>query len=304
VSGNDSKTGLGGASRARVWLAAARPRTLSAAVVPVAVGLAAAARGGPLDAAVAIVTLSAALLIQIATNLANDYYDYRSGADTEDRLGPLRVTQAGLVEPETVRDATFSVLVAAAALGAWLVWVGGWPILAIGVVSLLSALAYTAGPWPLAYKGLGDVFVFVFFGPVAVLGTEWLQRHALSDVALWASVPVGLLATAILVVNNLRDIDTDRVAGKRTLAVRLGAGATRAEYRAMVVGAFACLVPIAVYGAGAVGLCVFAAPLAWAEVRAVGRRDGAERNASLAGTARLHLVFGALLAASLAWSVH
>ncbi len=285
---------------AGVWLAAVRPRTLPAAVVPVLVGLASASRTGTLDLPVAVMTLLTAMLIQIATNLANDYYDFRSGADTADRLGPVRVTQAGLVAPETVRAVTFAVLAAAAVCGAYLVAVGGWPIFAIGVASLICALAYTAGPWPLAYKGLGDVFVFAFFGVIAVAGTEWLQRHSVSAVAMWASVPVGLLATAILVVNNLRDIATDRVAGKRTLAVRLGDRATRFQYAVLLGTAFVCLVPVAVSAGLGGTLAVAAAPLAVVEIRRVYTRNGAELNASLAATARLHLVFGVLLASGLA----
>jgi 1,4-dihydroxy-2-naphthoate octaprenyltransferase len=275
------------------WLGATRPRTLVAAVVPVAVGLALARGGGVLDAPVAAATLGAALLIQIATNFANDYGDFVRGADGPERLGPRRLSGAP-GGAAAVRRATAVVVALAALIGLFLVARGGWPILAIGVASLAAALAYTGGPLPLAYHGLGDVFVFAFFGPVAVAGTYYLQRGALDPRVLLAAVPVGCLAVAILVVNNLRDIDGDRRAGKRTLAVRLGAAGTRVEYLLLLATAFA-----AALGAG-VWLPLAVAPLAAREAAALWRRRGAELNASLAGTARLHLLFGALLAAGLA----
>jgi 1,4-dihydroxy-2-naphthoate octaprenyltransferase len=287
-------------ARARPWLAAARPRTLPAAIVPVVVGLALAARSGPIDVGVAGATLAAALLIQIGTNLANDYYDFVAGADTSERLGPRRITQAGLAAPATVRAAAFAVLAAAGLLGCGLVAVGGWPIALIGAASLVAAVAYTGGPWPLAYHGLGDVFVFVFFGVVAVTGTVLLQTGAVSGLALVASLPVGCLATAILVVNNLRDIATDARAGKRTLAVRIGAAATRRQYALLVTAPFLVVAALAVPLGPVVLIPLAALPLAVAEVRALGRRAGAELNASLAGTARLHLVVGVLLAVGLA----
>jgi 1,4-dihydroxy-2-naphthoate octaprenyltransferase len=286
-------------SRARPWLAAARPRTLPAAVVPVMVGLALAARSGPIDGGVAVVTIVAAVLIQIGTNLANDYYDFVAGADTHERLGPQRITQAGLAAPAAVRNAALAVLAAAAVAGLWLVAVGGWPIALVGIASLIAAIAYTGGPWPLAYHGLGDVFVFVFFGIVAVNGTFLLQTASVTPLSLLASLPVACLATAILVVNNLRDLPTDARAGKRTLAVRIGARATRLQYLALVVVPFLVLPWLA----GAVGTSVWvalaAAPFAWRETHALWRRSGAALNASLAGTAKLHLVFGALLALGL-----
>ncbi len=282
------------------WVAAARPRTLPAAIVPVVVGLALAARAGSLAIGVGAATLAAAILIQIGTNLANDYYDFVAGADTSERLGPRRITQAGLAAPTTVRSAAFGVLAAAGLVGCYLVAVGGWPILLIGVASLVAAVAYTGGPWPLAYHGLGDVFVFVFFGVVAVSGTVLLQTGAISGLAVLASLPVACLATAILVVNNLRDLATDARAGKRTLAVRIGAAATRRQYAALVAAPFAVLAALAVPLGPAVLIALAALPLAVAEVRALGRRTGAELNASLAGTARLHLVFGALFALGIA----
>jgi 1,4-dihydroxy-2-naphthoate octaprenyltransferase len=281
-------------------MAAARPRTLPAAVVPVLVGLAVASRSRALDWPTAAATLAAALLIQIGTNLANDYYDFVSGADTADRLGPQRITQAGLAEPSAVRGAALGVLAVAGAIGVRLVAVGGLPILVIGALSLVLAIAYTGGPWPLAHHGLGDLFVFLFFGVIAVNGTVWLQGVGPSMLSLAASLPVACLVTAILVVNNLRDIVTDARAGKRTLAVRLGAAAARAEYVSLVTLAFLLPLALAPFAGPRVLLALGALPLAVIEVRALLRRAGRELNASLAGTARLHLVFGVLLAAGLA----
>src|SRR5579885_129134 len=286
--------------RLSVWIAASRPRTLTAAIVPVMVGLAIASRVRRIDWIVAIVTLAAALLIQIGTNLANDYYDFVKGADSHDRLGPQRVTQAGLVAPATVRNATFGVLGVAAILGLYLVSVGGWPILLVGVFSIICAIAYTAGPWPLAYHGLGEVFVFIFFGVVAVNGTVFLQTRQLDALALAASVPVSCLVTAILVVNNLRDIASDARSGKRTVAVRIGAEATKVEYFALVCTAFISLLMLSVMAGPRTLLALGALPLAVRDMTALRRREGAALNASLAGAARLHLVFGALLSLGLA----
>jgi 1,4-dihydroxy-2-naphthoate polyprenyltransferase len=291
--------GAGWWPRVAPWLAAARPRTLPAAVVPVIVGLALAARSGPIDVAVAAVTGLAAVLIQIGTNLANDYYDFVAGADTHERVGPRRITQAGLAAPATVLRAAFAILAAAALAGLWLVAVGGWPILLIGVAALIAAVAYTGGPWPLAYHGMGDVFVFVFFGSVALNGTFFLQAGTVTPLALLLSLAVACLATAILVVNNLRDIATDARAGKRTLAVRIGARATRTQYFGLVSAPFVVVVFAASVAGPALLVALAAVPLAVREAAALRRRAGAELNASLAGTAKLHLVFGVLLAAGL-----
>jgi 1,4-dihydroxy-2-naphthoate octaprenyltransferase len=282
-----------------VWLAAARPRTLTAAAAPVIVGLALAHRIGHVSAMLGIMTLLAALLIQIGTNLANDYFDFVAGADTAARLGPLRVTQAGLVEPSTVRNAALGVLGLAGLAGCYLVSVGGWPILAIGIASLVAAIAYTAGPWPLAYNGLGDAFVFVFFGLAAVNGTVFLQTGAATALSIAASIPVACLVTAILAVNNLRDIDTDGRAGKRTLAVQCGPGFARAEYGVLVAIAFLMTPVLALVGGAMLLLPIAAAPLALGEIRAICRRSGAELNQSLARTAALHLTYGLLLALAL-----
>ncbi|MSR20188.1 MAG: 1,4-dihydroxy-2-naphthoate polyprenyltransferase [Gemmatimonadetes bacterium] len=288
----------------RVWILAARPKTLTAAVAPVLVGTGLAAHDGRLAALPAVAALLGAILIQIATNLANDYYDFVRGGDTHDRIGPVRVTQAGLIAPEAVRRAMILVLVAALIPGAYLVSVGGWPILAIGLASLACAVLYTGGPYPLAYHGLGDVFVFVFFGLIAVGGTYWVQALAWPAGAVLAGAGLGALSTALLVVNNLRDITTDAVAGKRTLAVRLGPIGTKVEYGLLLV--LAAVVPVV--GVSALGWPVAAlaalvvAPLCWAPARAVATHvDPRELLPALGATARVVAIYGALLAAGLAF---
>ncbi|RMF21468.1 MAG: 1,4-dihydroxy-2-naphthoate polyprenyltransferase [Deltaproteobacteria bacterium] len=286
-------------SRLGVWWLAIRPRTLVAGVVPVLVGLAAAERSGPLHTGVGWATLACAVLLQIATNLANDYFDHAHGIDTEERLGPLRVTQAGLLAPASVRAAMIGTLAVAAALGLWLVAVGGLPIALIGAASIAGAVAYSAGPWPLAAMGLGEVMAFAFFGMVAVNGTYYLQTRTIDAVSVLASLPVAFLVTAILVVNNLRDIPTDRATGKRTLAVRLGDRATRVEYTLLVLLAFASAIVLCLETGPWVLICFAALPTAIFEIRGVWRRRGRALNESLAGTARLELIFGLLLAGGL-----
>ena len=212
------------------WILAARPKTLPAAAAPVLVGSALALYRGGFALLPATAALLGALLIQIATNFANDYFDFVKGADTDERVGPTRVTQAGLISPGAVRNAMLVTLGAALLVGVYLVWIGGWPIVWIGLASLVCAVAYTGGPFPLGYHGLGDLFVFVFFGLIAVAGTVYVQMGVFPPEAWLAGAGVGAMSTAILVVNNLRDIDTDARAGKRTLAVRLGRAGTQMEY--------------------------------------------------------------------------
>ena len=287
---------------ARAWLLATRPATLPAAVVPVLVGTAAGAAEGAFRAGPFVAALLAALLIQVATNFANDYSDFHRGADTAERLGPTRVTQSGLLSPRQVRRGIIIAFGLAVLLGLYLVWVGGWPILVIGVLSIVAGLAYTGGPWPFGYHGLGDLFVFVFFGLVAVTGSAYLQTGRWTALALAAAVPVGLLVTNILVVNNLRDLPTDRVAGKGTLAVRLGARATRLQYAVLAAAAY--LVPLGLALAERaprwVLLTWLTLPLAAALVRQVlGGLAGRELNAVLKRTGQLEMAFGVLLAAGL-----
>ena len=290
-------------ARARAWVLAARPATLPAAAVPVIVGAAAAlSEGASFRALIFAVTLVAALLIQVGTNFANDYSDFRRGADHEGRLGPLRVTQSGLLSQDAERRGIIVAFGLALASGVYLVWVGGWPILLIGLASIVCGLAYTGGPWPFGYHGLGDLFVFVFFGVVAVTGTAFLQSGTWSPFALAISVPIGLLVTNILVVNNLRDRATDMGAGKRTLATRLGDRGTRLQYAAFTLLAYA--VPTAFAIADErwrwLLLPLASAPLAVVLVRRVlGGRAGRELNAVLERSGQLLLLSGVLLAAGL-----
>ncbi len=262
------------------------------------VGSAAAFAAGSFRWLPFLAALVGALLIQIGTNLANDYFDFRKGADTAGRLGPVRVTQAGLLAPETVRNGMIVAFGAAALIGVYLIVVGGWPILVIGILSIAAGVLYTGGPWPLGYNGLGDLFTFIFFGIVAVTATAYLHVGTVPLLAWAASVPVAMLVTAIIVVNNLRDIATDRAANKRTLAVIIGAQATRAEYALLVGGAF--LAPPILWLSGLTGPWVMvawlAAPLAIAPLRTMLVEEGRALNPALKGTARLHLAFGLLLA--------
>jgi 1,4-dihydroxy-2-naphthoate octaprenyltransferase len=290
-------------SRAQAWVLAARPKTLPAAVAPVAVGIAVAVRDGAFALLPALAALAGALLLQVGVNLANDYFDFRKGVDTAGRKGPLRVTQAGLITPEEVRAGMAVVFLLAALVGVYLIAVGGWPILLVGAASILSALAYSGGPWPLASHALGDVFVFLFFGLAAVCGTYYVQALELTPLAAAAAFPPGLLITAILVVNNLRDIETDGKVGKRTLAVRLGPRGTLGEYAALLAAAYLCLPAIWLSGAAGpwVLLPFLTLPMAVPLLRSLQReyRDGPAMNRALAGTARYTLIFCLLFAAGI-----
>jgi 1,4-dihydroxy-2-naphthoate polyprenyltransferase len=289
---------------ARAWLLASRPATLPAAAVPVFVGVGAAiSEGATLRPLVFAVTLVCALLIQIGTNFANDYSDFHRGADHEGRLGPVRVTQSGLITQAGVRRGVFIAFGAAVLLGLWLAWIGGWPIILIGVLSILSGLAYTGGPFPFGYYGFGDLFVFVFFGLIAVTGTAFLQTGAWSQLALVLSVPVGLLVTNILVVNNLRDLPTDRAANKRTLAVRLGDKATRLQYALFIVVSYAIPLVLAITEVSHRWLMLtwVTLPLGITLTRTVlGGLAGRDLNPILKKTGQLLLLFGVLLAAGAA----
>lgn len=285
-------------SLVRTWIMASRPKTLPAAIIPVLVGTAVAIAYGQFSPIPALAALIAACLIQIGTNFANDYFDFKKGADTDDRLGPTRVTQAGLIAPEQVKWATALTFATAALIGIYLIVIGGWPILAIGIASILSGIAYTGGPYPLGYNGLGDVFVFIFFGIIAVTGTFYVQALTWSAPALAASIPVGLLATAILVVNNYRDIDTDIVAGKRTLATRIGRPATRAQYWIMLMGAYLTpILQVVVSGNHPwILLPLLSLPLAIVRARSISHKTGRELNALLGQTGQLLMIFGILYA--------
>lgn len=292
----------------RVWLAAARPATLLAGVAPVVLGVGFALHDEVFAPIPAFFALLVAVFIQIGTNFTNDYFDFKKGADTAERLGPARATQRGWLTPRQVGVAAALTFALAFASGLVLVASAGWPLLAVGVVSILSGYAYTGGPFPLAYNGLGDVFVLVFFGPVAVVGTWYVQAAqfglGLDDAALvfLASLTVGLLATAILAVNNLRDRHTDATANKRTLVVRFGERFGRAEH------AFCLIVPFVIVSLGVTlgafpytALFVMAAlPLVFRELTGVAKTDGAALNRHLGGAAKLTGIFALLLSIGLA----
>jgi 1,4-dihydroxy-2-naphthoate octaprenyltransferase len=288
---------------AGAWLLAARPATLPAAVAPVVVGTGCALVAGAPRAGAAVAALCGALAIQIGTNFANDLGDHRRGADTADRRGPPRAAQAGLLSPAALRRGTAAAFALACGFGLYLAAIAGWPVVAIGAASIAAGLAYTAGPYPLGYHGLGELFVFVFFGLVAVCGTAYVELGAVPPLAWAAALPMGALSAAILVVNNLRDRDTDARAGKRTLAVVLGAGAARAEYLALLLLAYTT--PLALVATGGPTwwlLPAASAPLAGSPARAVLDRgaaagDGAALNRALRATAR------ALLGYALLWAL-
>ncbi len=297
-------------SAVRTWLLAIRPATLPAAASGVVVGLGAAlAVGTPFRLDTAAACLAVALLLQVLANLANDLSDFRRGADTPDRAGPTRVAAAGLVSERRLEVAIAIVIALAGVVGLWLVVVGGPALLVLGGLAIVAALAYTGGPFPYGYRALGEVFVFVFFGLVAVVGTAYLQALRLEPVFVAAAIPAGALITAILVVNNLRDIPTDAAAGKRTLAVILGRRRTAIEYGLLLGLAYAVAVLAVPLGLGvrwgplapAVALPLLTVPMAAPLLRTV-RRFGEPRelNAALKGTARLALAFSLLFAVGLA----
>jgi 1,4-dihydroxy-2-naphthoate octaprenyltransferase len=285
----------------RIWLTAARPKTLPVGLAPVLVGTALADTAGVFHPLRFVATLVGALLIQVGANLSNDYSDARRGADAEDRLGPVRVTAGGLVPPRQVLIATYVTFGLAVLCGVYLIAVAGWQLL-LGAASIVAGVLYTGGPRPYGYEGLGELFVFLFFGIVAVAGSYFVQTERLVWEAFALAVPVGLLAAAVLVVNNVRDLETDRRAGKRTLAVRLGRARTRALFAAMVYGAW-LLAPVTwLFGPLEAWLLLpfLALPLAPPLVRTVRTRtDGPSLNEALAQTGRLELVFCLLLSAGL-----
>jgi 1,4-dihydroxy-2-naphthoate octaprenyltransferase len=292
----------GNMSTLEAWILATRPKTLPAAVAPVCVGSAMAFADQRFAFLPAVAALAVALLLQIGVNLANDYFDYVKGIDTRERLGPARVSQSGLIPSATVRGAMISILLLALIPGLYLAFIGGWAVIIIGIASIIAALAYSGGPFPLASHGLGDLFVFIFFGLVAVCGTYYVQALRLTPLAVMMGCIVGLMISAILVVNNLRDIHTDRRAGKRTLAVILGKRASKIEYT--LLHACAYVLPIIIWLLNFAGawilLPVLTIPLAVALGRGVWKSSGGtELNLTLAKTAALALVFSLLLSVGL-----
>ncbi len=284
---------------AGAWLLAARPATLPAALVPVLVGTGCAVAVATPRIGAAVAALMGALWIQIGTNFANDAWDYDRGADTAARTGPTRAAQAGLLTTGQLRIGTAVAFALAGLAGLYLTLIAGWPVVVIGVASIAAGLGYTAGPYPFGYHGLGELFVFVFFGLVAVCGTVYVEIGAVPLLAWAAAVPVGALATAILVVNNLRDRDTDAAVGKRTLAVRLGATAGRVEYLSLIAISYATPIALVAWGHDRWFLLPLAsAPLALIPSRLVVTGAGAALNRGLRDTALALLGFGLLFGAA------
>ena len=284
------------------WLVAIRPKTLPAAVAPVLVGTACAYAIGGFSLGPALAALFGALLLQIASNLANDLIDYRRGVDTAERLGPPRAVASGLLSERAITLGLLVVLLLAVLIGIYLTWAAGIAVIVIGIASMLAAIAYTGGPYPLGYHGLGEVAVMIFFGFVAVGGTTYVQALEVPRLAWVAALPVGALATAILVVNNLRDIETDARAGKRTLAVRIGRERTAELYG--LLHYFAYVVPFGLFAGRDVNawilLPLLSFPLSFRLMRRVRRSTGRELNAALAATAQLLFLYAALFAAGIA----
>ncbi|TFH01573.1 MAG: 1,4-dihydroxy-2-naphthoate polyprenyltransferase [Calditrichales bacterium] len=287
-----------------IWIEAARPKTLWASIAPVLIGTAMAYSDQAWDPLIAFITLVSAMLIQIGTNYANDYFDFKKGADTRERIGPVRATGAGLVKPETMRAAFILTFFLALLFGLVLILHGGWPILVIGTLSLLFGILYTGGPFPLGYKGLGDIFVLIFFGPVAVGGTYYLQAMEINLTVILAGLSPGLISTALLSVNNLRDLYTDEKAGKLTLAVRFGEIFVRAEYLISIF--IACMMPLILlvldpthpYSTMAIFVFLFAAPTL---KQVLFDEISPNLNVALASTGKILLIYS--LVFSLGWIV-
>lgn len=280
----------------QTWWLAIRPRTLPAAASGVTMGCALAWYDGSFQFLPALACLLIALLLQIGSNVANDVFDFERGADTAERLGPVRVTQAGFLTPTQVKRGMVIIFGLAAMLGLYLATLRGWTVIWLGAAAILSAVAYTGGPYPLGYHGLGDIFVFLFFGLAAVAGTYFVQAGAVSTAAWWMSVPVGLIITAILVVNNLRDIESDRKAGKHTLAVRWGERGAKIEYVLCMSVAYLIVPALTLMNLIPIGsmLAWLSLPLAVRTLRTVFTQTGLPLNAALAGTGQTAFLFSLL----------
>jgi len=289
-------------SEIKNWIEATRPKTLAAALIPVLTGASIAWHGQLFRADSTLVALFCAVAIQVGTNFANDYFDFIKGADTDKRLGFQRATASGLISPKAMRNATIAVMSAAFIAGLYLVWVGGWVILAIGILSLLFGVLYTGGPYPLGYNGLGDLFVFIFFGIVAVMGTYYVNALEWSFLSFLAAIPVGALCVNILVVNNLRDINEDREANKRTLGVLFGEKALKIEYTLMLVISYSAL--IAIHLSTQHSFWIYLPFLTLYTAIGLNRTVWANKNKrllndTLGKTARLMVLFGILLSAGI-----
>lgn len=294
-------TSLSSPGNLSAWLLACRPATLTAAVSPVAVGTAVAAHQGNVLPFPALATLLGAMLLQVGSNFANDVFDYEKGADTQERLGPTRAVQAGLVTPEAMKKGLLWVLGLALLVGVYLAFVAGPVIIVLGLLAIAAAIAYTGGPFPLGYHGLGDVFVMIFFGFVAVCGTAFVHLGDIPTLALLASLPPGALTTNILVINNVRDRHTDTRAGKKTLAVRLGRRAAELQYQALAATAY--LVPLVLLWFGGWGPAILlpylTLPLALRNIDRLKKDEGQTLNRTLVASAQLAFFHSALFAAGI-----
>ena len=283
------------------WLLAARLKTLPAAISPVMLGSALAFHDGMFDLLICLMTLLAAILIQIGTNFANDVFDFQKGTDRQDRKGPIRATQAGLISEENMKKAMWQTFALAICVGIYLALIGGWPIVIIGLASIVAGIAYTGGPYPLGYHGLGDVFVFIFFGIIAVPGTYYLQTDTINSLSIWMGIVMGMLSNAILVVNNLRDADTDKLSGKKTLAVRFGKKFSRVQYSILVLIPF--LLPIYLWwtleNELSLLIPIFAIPISFNLIYQIFLFSGSDLNFVLIRTARFLFIFTLLLSTGL-----
>ena len=283
------------------WLLAARLKTLPAAISPVILGSALAFHDNIFSLVICLSTLLAAILIQIGTNFANDVFDFYKNTDREDRIGPTRATQAGLIAPESMIKAMWYTYSMAIFVGLYLAWIGGWPIVIIGLASIAAGIAYTGGPYPLGYHGWGDVFVFIFFGIIAVPGTYYLQTNTVTNLSIYMGVITGMLSTAILVVNNLRDADTDKLSGKRTLAVRFGKNFSKIQYSILIVTPF--LFPLYFWwninNELSLLLTIFVIPIAIHLIIQIYSKTGSELNPILTRTARFLFIFTLMLSIGL-----
>lgn len=288
-------------SKIDYWILASRPKTLLAAFVPVIVGSSIAYYDGKFKLLAALVALICAVLIQIGTNFVNDLYDYLAGTDTAERVGPQRVLASGLISPEEMKKAIFITFGLTFILGLYLVYISSYITLIIGIVSILAGIAYTAGPYPLAYNGLGDVFVFIFFGLIGTVGTYYVQTLDVTPFAVWASIPVGALITNVLVVNNYRDIEQDSKAGKNTLAVKYGKKFTRIQYVSFTIVSY--LILFVVYFTYKQSLFVFlpalTIPLAIKLIKMIFTFKDQQLNKTLELTAKLSAIYGLLFAAGI-----
>lgn len=290
----------------QAWLLASRPKTLPAAVSPVIIGSAVAFAENGFRFLPALAAFLGALLLQIGANLANDVFDFEKGADQHDRLGPLRVTQAGLLSPKEVKTGMWIVFGLAAICGIYMTLVSGWFILLIGLLAILAAIAYTGGPFPYGYKGLGEIFVFIFFGFAAVCGTFYAQTNTISQLAVLSSIPVGLLIVAILIVNNVRDYESDKAANKKTLAVRFGLQWARQEFISVVIMAFVFVVLFTISDLVSpwILLTWLSLPLVFTITSSILNQRGRILNKTLAATGQLTLTFSLLYTVGLMLSVY